>query len=158
MMSRYNCVCLLGTFVALFFQRNRVGLCNSHFGSLLSKRSCWLIDICLIESIPFIFGFKQILKQADQITFRQKRWRITNFKTAQGMLTWDHFRLRKRLLLAKQHKYPRCNVLTRNTCGGCGCVKANLRAKKVFRCQRKRLWRSFANATSTGHGTSCFAT
>jgi hypothetical protein len=83
-----------------------------------------------------------IVKQADQNTFRQKRWRITNSKTARGMLRWDHFRVRQRLHLVKQHKYPRCNVLTcgevytRNAYGGCGCVKANLRAKKAFRCQK----------------------
>lgn len=70
-----------------------------------------------------------------------KRKRKIRSKTARMMLTWSHFRFRRRLI-AKAREYSGCWVkivdeaYTSKTCGRCGHINEQLGGKKVFHCSR----------------------
>lgn len=86
----------------------------------------WLIDNYHLVLLPS-FETSGIVKRAT---------RKINGKTAHAMLTWSHYKFKRRLL-DKTREHPWCKVLivdedyTSQTCGLCGWLHKNLGSRKV---------------------------
>lgn len=89
----------------------------------------WLCENYNLVLIPLFETSKMVIR----------RMRRIGSETAKGMLTWSHFKFRQRLI-HKAREFPWCKVLIVNeaytsiTCGNCGELHHNLRAKKNFVC------------------------
>ena len=85
-------------------------------------------------------NYKVILLPEFNVSQMMKRfYRRISRKTVRQMVTWAHYRFRKRLLY-KQQFFPGCKVIicdeayTSKTCGKCGFIHAKLGGAKQFKC------------------------
>jgi putative transposase len=72
---------------------------------------------------------------------KRRRCRRIRSKTARAMMTWSHYRFKKRLM-DKAREYPWCRVIvcteeyTSKTCTHCGSIHEKLGGSKVFKCPK----------------------
>ena len=85
-------------------------------------------------------NYKVILLPKFDVSQMMKRFhRRISRKTVRQMVTWAHFRFRKRLLW-KQQFFSKCKVIicdeayTSKTCGKCGFIHQKLGGAKEFKC------------------------
>ncbi len=98
----------------------------------IHKKLCkWLCELYNVVLIPY-FDIKGIIPT-------KKGKRKLHQNTIAKMVTWSHFRFRRRLINHSK-KYKSCQIIvtreayTSKTCGFCGEINNNLKSSKLFKC------------------------